>query len=177
MTRRRDTVEVPVREHVTHGFPPFWQRDAGILILGSFPSVRSREPAFFYGHPRNRFWQVLAAVRRQPCPQTIEEKKAFLAANHIALYDTLEACDIRGSADSSIANAEPADLRPILEGAAIRRIFTNGRTSQKYYDRWQAPVLHREAVCLPSTSPANAAWSLTQLTEAWSVINTELEEK
>ena len=132
--------------------------------------MKSREQKFFYGHPQNRFWRVTAAVFQDTVPQTIEEKRAFLLRRHIALWDVIASCEITGSSDSSIRNVVPNDLTPILQGAPIRQIFVNGGTAAKYYDKYQQPVLQRTAIRLPSTSPANAAWSLERLTEAWNVI-------
>ena len=132
--------------------------------------MKSREQQFFYGHPQNRFWRVTAAVFQDAVPQTIEEKRVFLLRRHIALWDVSASCEITGSSDSSIRNVVPNDLTPILQGAPIRQIFVNGGTAAKYYDKYQQPVLQRTAIRLPSTSPANAAWSLERLTEAWTVI-------
>ena len=147
------------RQFLEHGFGPFYQSDSRLLILGSFPSVKSREAAFFYGHPQNRFWRILAAVFHDAAPCTVEEKKAF---------DVIERCSIVGSADSSIADVEPADLRPILAGSEVgTNIFTNGGTAYALYMKHLCPVLGIPAVRLPSSSPANAAWSLQRLTEAW----------
>ena len=156
--------------NIQHPFPPLYDAESEILILGSFPSVRSREQKFFYGHPQNRFWRVTAAVFGAEIPVTIEEKRRFLLANHIALWDVIASCEITGSADSSIRNVRPNDLAPILAAAQIRQIFVNGGTAAKYYDKYQKPALGREAIRLPSTSPANAAWNLERLTDAWSVI-------
>ena len=138
-----------------------------ILILGSFPSVKSREAGFFYGHPQNRFWRVLAAVFGGDLPVTTEAKTAFLLKNHIALWDVLAACEIKGSADSTIRSAAPTDLSVLLEAAPIRAVFVNGKTAEKYYRQYQLPLTGREAVCLPSTSPANAAKSLDALIREW----------
>ena len=160
---------------MTHGFPPYFDEGSRILILGSFPSVKSREVNCFYGHPQNRFWKLLARLRGEAEPVTEEEKRAFLKRNHIALYDTIEECDIRGSSDSSITNVIPADLTPILEAAPIKRIFTNGKLSGRLFARYQEMRLGVGSVCLPSTSPANAAWSLDDLAEAWRVINETLD--
>ena len=157
-------------ERVTHPFPPFCEAGARVLILGSFPSVKSREQGFFYGHPMNRFWRVTAAVFDAPVPKTIPEKRAFLAAHGIALWDVIHACTINGSSDSSIRDVEPNDLAALLRAAPIEAIFTNGKTAHRYYERYQRDALGREAVCLPSTSPANAAWSPKRLAAAWSVI-------
>lgn len=155
-----------------HPFPPLYNEQSRILILGSFPSIKSREQMFFYGHPQNRFWKVLAAVFETPVPGTIEEKRAFLLAHGVAVWDTISSCDITGSSDSSIRNVIPNDLTPILSAAHIERIYVNGKTSEKYYNKYIRDVIGREALCLPSTSPANAAWSLHRLVQAWQVIRT-----
>lgn len=162
-----------MQESVQHPFPPLYDSRSEILILGSFPSVKSREQRFFYGHPQNRFWRVTAAVFGCEVPQTIEEKRAFLLSHHVALWDVIASCEITGSSDSSIRNVQPNDLMPILAAANIRQIYVNGGTAAKYYDKYQKPVLLREAVRLPSTSPANAAWSLDRLIAAWQVIRGE----
>lgn len=162
-----------MQESVQHPFPPLYDSRSEILILGSFPSVKSRELRFFYGHPQNRFWRVTAAVFGCEVPQTIEEKRAFLLSHHVALWDVIASCEITGSSDSSIRNVQPNDLMPILAAANIRQIYVNGGTAAKYYDKYQKPVLLREAVRLPSTSPANAAWSLARLIVAWQVIRGE----
>jgi TDG/mug DNA glycosylase family protein len=153
-----------------HPFPPLFDSRSEILILGSFPSVRSRETGFFYGHPQNRFWLVLAALFGERVPETIPEKKALLLARRVALWDVIASCEIAGSSDASIRGAVPNDLRPILAAAPIRRVFCNGGTSFRLYGRYQRPLLGRDAVLLPSTSPANAAWRPDDLVRAWSVI-------
>lgn len=160
-------------ETVLHNIPPVFDENSTVLILGSFPSVKSRESEFFYGHPQNRFWRVTAAVFSRPVPQTVEEKKAFLLENHIALWDVLASCEITGSADSSIKNAVPNDIGIILEKANIKRIFVNGKTAEKYYKKYIQPQIGIQAACLPSTSPANAAKSLEKLIEEWGVIRCE----
>ena len=163
-------------ERLSHPFPPLYDGGSRVLILGSFPSVKSREAMFFYGHPQNRFGRVLAAVLDCGCPQTIEEKRQLLHAHHIALWDTIASCEITGSSDSSIRAAVPNDLTPILRQAQIRQIFCNGTTSYQLYCRYQQPLHGRAAVKLPSTSPANAAWSLARLTEAWRAVAAALDE-
>ena len=155
---------------LVHPFPPVYDAESEILILGSFPSVKSREIMFYYGHPQNRFWRVLAAVYNANVPQNTDEKTRFLLKHHIALWDVLASCEITGSADSSIKNAVPNDLSVILSRADIRRIYTNGKTSEKYYKRFSEEITGRGSVCLPSTSPANAVWSLDRLIGAWKVI-------
>jgi len=158
---------------IVHPIPPVYDERSEILILGSFPSVKSREEQFFYGHPQNRFWRVVAAVFGEDVPRTIEEKKAFLLRNRVALWDVLASCEIVGSADQTIRSAVPNDLTPILRAANIRRIFVNGRKAEQLYNKLIAPKIGRKAVCLPSTSPANAAKSLEQLVREWSVIRRE----
>lgn len=152
---------------ILHPFPPLYDSNSRILILGSFPSVKSREENFFYGHPQNRFWRVTSEVFKQPLPRTIEEKKDFLHSNGIALWDVIASCDIDKSSDGSIRNVIANDIRPIIDNAPIEKIFVNGKTAQKYYDKYTRPVIGIEAAVLPSTSPANAAWTLDRLTEAW----------
>ena len=132
--------------------------------------MKSREMAYFYGHPQNRFWRLIAALYEDDTPQTVEERRAFLLRHHIALWDVIASCTIVGSSDSSIRDAVPNDIRPILAGAPIREIYTNGQTASRLYRKYLLPEIGREAVCLPSTSPANAAWSLDRLLSAWSAI-------
>lgn len=152
---------------ITHPFPPLYDEKSEILILGSFPSVKSREEMFFYGHPQNRFWLVTAAVFEDAVPKTIPEKKAFLLKHHIALWDVISACEITGSSDSSIRNVQVNDLSAIFRKANIKCIYVNGKAAEKFYKRYTEKHIGREAICLPSTSPANAAWSLEKLIMAW----------
>ncbi len=153
-----------------HEFPPIFDSDSRILILGSFPSVKSREVQFYYGHPQNRFWKVLAAVAETEVPQSIEEKKAFLHRHGIALWDVIAECEIVGSSDSSIRSVVPVDLPLILEQAPIQAIYTNGNKAYELYQKYLLPKTGRDCRKLPSTSPANAAYSLERLTESWLVI-------
>lgn len=153
-----------------HPIPPVYNEQSVILILGSFPSVKSREAMFFYGHPQNRFWKVTAAVFGCAEPKTVEEKKRFLLDNKIAVWDVIASCEITGSSDSSIKNVVPNDIKSILENTKIKRIFVNGKTAHKYYDKYIKPEIGIDAVCLPSTSPANAMWSVERLAEAWRTI-------
>ena len=132
--------------------------------------MKSREEGFFYGHPQNRFWKVVSAVYGEDTPRTVPEKKVFLLRDHIALWDVIGSCDIEGSADSSIRNVSANDLRVILDHADIRQIYVNGQTAYKYYQKYSEKETGRSAICLPSTSPANAAWSIERLTIAWSCI-------
>lgn len=156
--------------YITHPIPPFWDADSRVLILGSFPSVKSRECGFFYGHKQNRFWKVTAAVFSDGVPESLEEKKAFLRKNRIALWDVIAACEIEGSSDASIRDAVANDITPILANADIRHIFVNGKTAAALYEKYILPQVGREAITLPSTSPANAAWTLPRLTEVWRMI-------
>ena len=153
---------------LTHDFGPFFDENSEILILGSFPSVKSREQQFYYGHPQNRFWKLLAVLFCDECPTTIDEKRVFLKRNHIALWDVIESCEITGSSDSSIENVTANDLLCIIGSSKIKRIFVNGKTAEKYYKKYTEQNTGIKAVCLPSTSPANAAWSFERLKEAWS---------
>lgn len=157
-------------EHIVHSFEPVYDKDSEILILGTLPSVKSRENNFYYGHKQNRFWKVLATLLKEPVPDTIEEKKAMLLARRIALWDVIQSCDIKGSSDSSIKNVQPTDIGMILEKTNITRIYANGNKAGQLYKRYQFPVTGIEAMVLPSTSPTNAAWSLERLCEAWHVI-------
>ncbi len=176
MSRRRQKLDKedyiedelpPGYTRVHHGFDPVYDENSLVLILGSFPSVKSRENNFYYGHPQNRFWRMLARIFNEPVPETIEEKKTFLLRRQIALWDVVAACDIKGSSDSSIRNVIPADLNRVLRAANIRRIITNGDTAYRLYHRYCEKQTGREAVRCPSTSPANAIFTLDMLAEAW----------
>lgn len=153
-----------------HNIEPVYDEHSEILILGSFPSVKSRESRFFYGHPKNRFWKVVSTVYDDNAPQTTDEKRQFLIKRHIAVWDVIKSCDITGSSDSSIRNVVANDIRRILDSADIKRIFVNGRKAEELYRKYIFPQTKREAVCLPSTSPANAAWSIERLIEEWKII-------
>ncbi len=155
---------------ITHPFEPIYDKRAESLILGSFPSVKSRENEFYYGHKQNRFWKVLSAVFECPEPQTTQEKTAMLLENKIALWDVAQVCSVEASADSSIKNVVPNDIGKILESTKIERIFTNGKTAEKLYNRLVLPQTGLLATPLPSTSPANAAFSLDKLISEWSKI-------
>ena len=160
---------------IFQGLPPIYDRNSEILILGSFPSVKSREAQFYYENPQNRFWRVVAGVFGQDVPQTTDEKRAFLLKNRIALWDVIASCEIEGSSDQKIKNATANDLTPILKTADIRRIFVNGRRAEQYFHKLILPKIGRNAHYLPSTSPANAAMKLEQLVQEWSVIRRPIE--
>lgn len=154
-------------EHIVHPFEPLYDEASEILILGSLPSVKSREQNFYYGHPMNRFWKVLAGVFGEEIPKSIEEKKNFILGHHIALWDVIESCDIKGSSDSSIKNVTTTDITFLLSQTKINKIFVNGKTAGNLYKRYQEPQTGLEAIVMPSTSPANAAYSLEKLIEIW----------
>ncbi len=157
-------------DRITHPIPPLYNKDSRILILGSFPSVKSREAEFFYHHPQNRFWRVISTIYREPLPTTIEDKVQMLLRNGIAVWDVIHSCEITGSSDSSIKNVIPNDMTQILKAAEIKNIYTNGATADKLYKKYIFPVTGRQGIKLPSTSPANAGCRLEQLIEAWSCI-------
>ena len=154
------------------GFPPSVDEGCRVLVLGSMPSVKSLAAQQYYAHPQNRFWPLMALLltgAAEP-PADYGERLHLLLSHHIALWDTIASCEIEGSSDSSIRGVVPNDLTPILRGADIRQIYCNGGTSYQYFRRYQQQLTGREAVKLPSTSPANAAWSAERLTAAWRVI-------
>lgn len=164
------------QEHLTHTFDPVFDKESKILILGSFPSVKSRENHFYYGHPQNRFWKVVAEVLEKEVPQTIEEKKTFLLEHHIAVWDVIESCTIVGSSDSSIKDVVVNDFSRVLEESKIQMIFVNGGKAYELYHKYAEQKTGIQARKLPSTSPANAAWNLEKLLKAWCVIKEALEE-
>lgn len=153
-----------------HNIKPLYNGDSKVLILGSFPSVKSREEEFFYAHPQNRFWKVIAAVFGEKIPGNIEEKKALILSHNLAVYDVVYSCEIIGSSDSSVKNVVPSDLKPIIDNSKITKIFVNGRTAEKYYKKYQSKETGIDCVVLPSTSPANAAYSLEKLICDWQKI-------
>ena len=150
-----------------HPFDPVVSPESRVLILGSFPSVKSREQGFYYGHPQNRFWRVLAEVFHEPLPLTIEEKRALVLRRDLALWDVIASCDITGSSDASVRNAVPVDIARVLQTADIRAVLCNGALSGKLYAKFLRPVTGMDALIMPSTSPANAAWTLPRLVDAW----------
>lgn len=155
---------------LSHPIAPVYDGRSRILILGSFPSARSRETGFFYGHPQNRFWKLLAFLYGQNVPVSIAEKRAFLLSNRLALWDVIASCEIQGSSDASISSVTANDLSPLLNAAPIEKIFTNGKTADALYKKHILPRTQRQTVCLPSTSPANASWTFDRLCSAWRVI-------
>ncbi|MDO5434788.1 MAG: DNA-deoxyinosine glycosylase [Clostridia bacterium] len=157
--------------HLARNFGPVYDADSTILILGSFPSARSREAAFYYGHPRNRFWPLLGRLLACEIPADTEGRKKLLLEKRIALWDTIEECDIIGSSDSSIRNVIPVDIARILNTADIREIYCNGNTSHALFMKYLYPVCGRVPVRLPSTSPANAAFTADRLYDEWKVIS------
>lgn len=159
---------------VTHTFAPIYNKNSKILILGTFPSVKSREINFYYGHPQNRFWRVLSNVLETDLPITVEDKKDFLLSNNIAIWDVIHSCEITGSADSTIKSVVPNDLSVILNNADIKSIYVNGKTAEKLYNQYIKKKTKRDIIYLPSTSPANAQWNLQRLADEWSKIKEDL---
>lgn len=158
-------------EIFTHTFEPIFDKNSEILVLGSFPSVKSRENNFYYAHPQNRFWRVVASVYSCPVPKTVEEKKNMLLSNKIAVWDVIKSCEITGSADSTIKSVIPNDLSEILSVADIQKIYANGKTAQSLYNKYIKKNTGFDIISLPSTSPANAAYSLEKLIKEWKIIN------
>ncbi|MDO4851769.1 MAG: DNA-deoxyinosine glycosylase [Actinomycetota bacterium] len=160
-------------QHLEHAFDPVFDEHSRVLVLGSFPSVLSRENTFYYGNPRNRFWSVIAGITGNPVPpdmplvESVRRKTALLLESHIALWDVVASCDIRGSSDASICNVTPCDIELVLRQAPIEAIFTNGGTATRLYARYLEPVCGRGTIGLPSTSPANARYPLVLLLERW----------
>ena len=157
-------------QSLKHTFDPVFDAESKILILGSFPSVKSRENNFFYGHPQNRFWKVMANVLNWKMPTTIEEKRKMLLENHVAVWDVIASCSILGSSDTSIKDVVVNDFSKILENSKVERIYVNGGKAYELYHKYAEKVTGIKAVKLPSTSPANAAWSLEKLTKTWKEI-------
>lgn len=155
---------------IVHPIPPLFDKNSEILILGSFPSVKSREECFFYGHPQNRFWKIIARVLNEKTPETTKEKKAMMLRHNIAMWDVIHSCEIEGSADSTIKNVVPNDLSIILENAKIKRIYVNGKKAEAMYKKYTEKKTGIKATVLPSTSPANAAWNEDRLFEEWKKI-------
>ena len=155
---------------IVHPFPPLYDAESRVLILGSFPSVRSREAMFFYGHPQNRFWKVLAELFDEDVPRTTEEKRAIILRNRLALWDSIRSCTITGSSDSSVRDVVTNDISGIISGSKIEKIFCNGALSHRMYMKYIFPETGIKAVKLPSTSPANAAFSLERLVAEWKAI-------
>lgn len=157
-------------KNISHTFGPVWDKDSKVLILGTFPSVKSRENNFYYGHPQNRFWKVIAAVTVNEVPETIESKKKLLIGSNIAIWDVIERCSITGSSDSSIKDVVPNNIKCILTGSSITRIYANGAKAYELYMKYSYKKTGKEIIKLPSTSPANAMYTLERLIKEWSVI-------
>lgn len=154
-----------------HTIPAFYNSDSQILILGSFPSIKSREEGFYYAHPKNRFWQVLSAIFKEEISSEIKNKKQFLKKHKIALFDVCASCEIKASKDATITNVIPNDIGLLLKNSQINKIYVNGNTAYKYYNKLIKNEIGREAILLPSTSPANAKMKLEDLISAYQVLN------
>ena len=158
-------------ETVVHPLAPVFDAQSKILLLGTMPSPKSRETGFYYGHPQNQFWNVLAAVFACDVPRSIPEKLDFLHTRHIALWDVLYSCDIQGAEDASIRNPVVNDIRGLLSKAPIRQIFTTGKKAAALYMRYCYPDTQRSAIYLPSTSAANRGrFPLSKLVEEYSIL-------
>lgn len=164
------------REFQSHTFEPIFDSKSKILILGTFPSVKSRENNFYYGHPQNRFWSVLAEILKTETPRSIPEKRQMLIENKIAIWDVVGSCEISNSSDVSIKNAQPNDIGIILGNANIKTIYANGKTAEKLYNKYLLKQTGKEITALPSTSPANATFSKERLIKAWKIIKEDLEK-
>ena len=158
------------RTFVTHEFPALFDKNSEVLMLGSIPSPKSREQGFYYGHPQNRFWKVLAEVLNEPLPATIDEKRTMLLKHHIALWDVLDSCTIIGASDTSIEDVVPNDIASLLAKTKIKRIFCTGATAHKLYEKYCEKAAGIKATKLPSTSPANCAVKFEKLVEAYKAI-------
>lgn len=152
---------------LTHTFDPVFDSHSRILVLGTFPSVKSRENHFYYGHPQNRFWRLMSELTAEPLPADISAKKELLLKHGIALWDVLASCEITGSSDSSIRRPVANNINLILQQAPIELICANGGKAFELYEKHCQPQTKRKAVKLPSTSPANASWSLEKLLTVW----------
>ena len=161
-------------EHLSHSFEPIYDKNSSIIILGSFPSVKSREQQFYYGHPQNRFWRVLSNILDCKIPNTVLQKKQLLLENHIAVWDVIAECDIIGSSDNSIKNVITNPVEEILHVCDIKRIFANGAKAAELYQKYSFKKTKRECITLPSTSPANAVFSIEKLCQRWEAIKEPL---
>ena len=170
---KRATIQKNTRTYVTHEFPAVYDRNSRVLLLGSIPSPKSREVGFYYGHPQNRFWKVLARVLGEEVPETIPQKKSMLKKHNVALWDVLESCTIVGASDTSIEDAVPNRIGELVKKSKVVRVFCTGATAYKLYQKYCAKDVGIDAVKLPSTSPANCAVSFETLVEAYKVIQGE----
>lgn len=166
----KETITMSNETHQTHPFPPIYDKNSQILILGSFPSVKSREEQFYYAHPQNRFWKLLSTLYSEDTPCSISEKKALLMRHHIAIWDVIKSCDIIGSSDSSIKNVSVNDISFLLQHSNIHTVYANGAKSYDLYMKYAFPMTKKEIKKLPSTSPANAVYTINRLEESWKQI-------
>lgn len=161
---------ISYEQHIIHPFSPVYNRESKLLILGSFPSVKSREDNFYYGHPRNRFWKVLSCILDEPIPLTIIEKTDMLLNHGIALWDVIYSCDIVGSSDSSIKNVVPNNLSLVIDNSNVSNVICNGSTAFNLYNKYLFELTNIDSIILPSTSPANASYSFEKLRAKWEII-------
>lgn len=157
-------------ERIVHPLKPLYDNNSKILILGSFPSIKTREYGFFYGHPQNRYWKLMESLFNENLSRDIGERRDFILRHNIAMYDSIYECEIIGSSDASIKNVVPSDLSKIFENGNIKEVFCNGATSYKYYKKYHRNKYNIDGIKLPSTSPANARYRLDDLIEEWKII-------
>lgn len=165
-----------MREKVYHTLLPLYDAHSRVLVLGTMPSPKSREAGFYYAHPQNRFWRVLAAVLDEPFPETTEARREVCLRHGIALWDVLRTCEIEGASDAAIRDPEPNDIAWLLGQTDIRAIFATGAKAAELYQKLIFPRTGVPVRRLPSTSPANAAFTLPRLTEAYRAIREALED-
>lgn len=152
---------------INHPFKPIYSKYSKILILGSFPSVKSRQQNFYYAHPQNRFWKLIAKIYKANIPNNIEEKKKLILNNNLAIWDVIKSCEIEGSADSSIQNIEVSDINELINKTDITKVVFNGNKAAESYFKYNKRIENIEYVTLPSTSPANAQYSFERLYNIW----------
>lgn len=161
---------------ITHPFEPIFAKTSRILILGSFPSAKSRQQNFYYGHPQNRFWKIIAKIFNEKMPELIKEKTDLIINNNLAIWDVIKSCDIKGSADNSIKNAEIFDMNELIRKTNIRKVIFNGKKAAEEYFKYNEIIEGIEYVTLPSTSPANAVYTFDKLYNIWEKTIKESEE-
>ncbi len=175
MDKEKVGVNMAEYEHIIQPFDSVYDENSEVIILGTLPSVKSRETNFYYGHKQNRFWRVIAGIFDEEVPETVEQKKILLLKHHIAIWDVIESCDIIGSSDSSIKNPIPADVKSLIEKTKIKAVYANGALAKKLYDRYIYKETGIEAIKLSSTSPANARCNLENLMKEWKIIKNEIK--
>jgi len=159
-----------MKEKIIHPFEPIFDKNSKVLILGSLPSPKSREIGFYYGHPQNRFWKVLSKIFEEQIPSSIEGRKKFVLKYHIALWDVVKNCEIKGASDSSISNVEVNDIKGLIQKTSIKYVITTGKKADSLYQKYILPITNIESLCLPSTSPANCVVKEEKLIESYQIL-------